>query len=101
MPQKLIDAGSYNGQPFGRFDSLDPTDDDETTQQQRFRSVASPEGKGATRIAASPVHRWFALVRGDLLLEIAEVVARGAGQRLGRESGESAKRRPLWRRVHS
>jgi len=26
VPQRLIDAGTYQGQPFSRFDSLDPTD---------------------------------------------------------------------------
>jgi hypothetical protein len=26
IPQRLIDAGSFDGRPFGRFDSLDPTD---------------------------------------------------------------------------
>jgi hypothetical protein len=26
VPQRLIDSGSYNGRPFGRFDSLDPSD---------------------------------------------------------------------------
>ncbi|HSI61133.1 MAG TPA: Plug domain-containing protein, partial [Ideonella sp.] len=26
VPQRVIDAGSYNGKPFGRFDSLDPSD---------------------------------------------------------------------------
>lgn len=26
IPQRLIDAGSYQGQAFGRFDSLDPSD---------------------------------------------------------------------------
>ncbi len=26
IPQRLIDAGTYNGQPFDRFDSLDPSD---------------------------------------------------------------------------
>lgn len=26
VPQRLIDAGVYQGQPFSRFDSLDPTD---------------------------------------------------------------------------
>ena len=26
IPQRLIDAGSHNAQPFGRFDSLDPSD---------------------------------------------------------------------------
>ncbi|WP_234409447.1 TonB-dependent receptor, partial [Ideonella sp. B508-1] len=32
VPQRLIDAGSYNGQPFGRFDSLDPTDGGNTSR---------------------------------------------------------------------
>jgi hypothetical protein len=26
VPQRLIDAGSFNGQPFGRFDAVDATD---------------------------------------------------------------------------
>ena len=30
IPQRLIDAGTFNGQPFGRFDALDPTDGGET-----------------------------------------------------------------------
>jgi len=30
VPQRLIDAGTYNGKPFGRFDSLDPSDGGET-----------------------------------------------------------------------
>jgi len=30
VPQRLIDAGTYNGRPFGRFDSLDPSDGGET-----------------------------------------------------------------------
>jgi hypothetical protein len=30
IPQRLIDAGTYNGRPFGRFDSLDPSDGGET-----------------------------------------------------------------------
>jgi len=32
VPQRLIDAGSSNGQPFGRFDSLDPTDGGSTSR---------------------------------------------------------------------
>jgi TonB dependent receptor/TonB-dependent Receptor Plug Domain len=30
IPQRLMDAGSYQGQPFGRFDSLDPSDGGQT-----------------------------------------------------------------------
>ncbi len=32
VPQSLIDAGSYNGRPFGRFDSLDPTTGGDTAR---------------------------------------------------------------------
>jgi len=32
VPQRLIDAGTYNGQPFGRFDSLDPSDGGNTSR---------------------------------------------------------------------
>ncbi len=32
IPQRLIDAGSNNGQPFGRFDSLDPTTGGDTAR---------------------------------------------------------------------
>ncbi|HSW24430.1 MAG TPA: TonB-dependent receptor, partial [Burkholderiaceae bacterium] len=33
IPQRLIDAGTFNGKPFGRFDAVDKTDGGET---QRF-----------------------------------------------------------------
>ncbi|NDA54850.1 MAG: TonB-dependent receptor, partial [Betaproteobacteria bacterium] len=32
VPQRLIDAGSYLGRPFGRFDSLDPSDGARTSR---------------------------------------------------------------------
>ncbi len=32
IPQRLIDAGSYQGQPFGRFDSLDSSDGGNTNR---------------------------------------------------------------------
>jgi len=32
IPQRLIDAGVYNGQPFGRFDSLDPSTGGDTSR---------------------------------------------------------------------
>ena len=32
IPQRLIDAGRYNGQPFGRFDSLDASDGGNTSR---------------------------------------------------------------------
>ena len=33
IPQRLIDAGRYQGQAFGRFDSLDPTDGGDTQRR--------------------------------------------------------------------
>ena len=33
VPQRLIAAGSYDGRPFGRFDSLDPTTGGETQRR--------------------------------------------------------------------
>lgn len=48
VPQRLIDAASYQGQPFDRFDSLDPTDGAHTrrtsvsgTRHQAFDSGAA------------------------------------------------------------
>ena len=32
VPQRLIDAGRYSGQPFGRFDAVDPTDGGRTSR---------------------------------------------------------------------
>ena len=32
IPQRLIDAGTYLGHPFGRFDAVDPTDGGETNR---------------------------------------------------------------------
>lgn len=32
VPQRLIDAGTYNGQPFGRFDAVDPTSGGNTSR---------------------------------------------------------------------
>lgn len=43
VPERLIEAGSYNGQPFGRFDSLDVSDGGSTK-----RSSLSAEWHGKT-----------------------------------------------------
>ncbi len=32
IPQRLIDAGTFNGQPFGRFDAIDQTDGGDTSR---------------------------------------------------------------------
>ena len=53
VPQRLIDAGSYQGKPFGRFDSLDPSDGGSTSRV----SVSgewhrNTDDGGATRLSA-------------------------------------------------
>ena len=32
IPQRLIDAGTFNGAPFGRFDAIDATDGGDTSR---------------------------------------------------------------------
>jgi outer membrane receptor protein involved in Fe transport len=49
VPQRLIDAGTFDGRPFGRFDSLDPTTGGDTTRAslsaQWFRDGALGRSK--------------------------------------------------------
>ncbi len=52
IPQRLIDAGSYNGQPFGRFDSLDPTDGGSTQRTSLSGEWHRNTDTGATKVAA-------------------------------------------------
>jgi hypothetical protein len=52
IPQRLIDAGTYNGKPFGRFDSLDPTDGGETRRTSLSGEWHRETGAGTTRVAA-------------------------------------------------
>ena len=47
IPQRLIDAGTFNGQPFGRFDSLDPTDGGRHLAQQPVGRMASQRRRPA------------------------------------------------------
>ncbi len=52
VPQRLIDAGNDNGQPFGRFDSLDPTDGG-STQRQSVSGEWHRDGEaGRTQVSA-------------------------------------------------
>ena len=55
IPQRLIDAGSYNGQPFGRFDSLDPTDGGQTQRTSLSGEWHRETEAGTTRLAAYAV----------------------------------------------
>jgi outer membrane receptor protein involved in Fe transport len=52
IPQRLIDAGTYNGRPFGRYDSLDPTDGGETRRSSLSGEWHRQTDSGTTRVAA-------------------------------------------------
>ena len=51
IPQRLIDAGSYQGQPFGRFDSLDPTTGGETQRTSLSGEWHRDAAEGRTTVA--------------------------------------------------
>jgi hypothetical protein len=55
IPQRLIEAGSYDGQPFGRFDSLDPTDGGNTTRTSLAAEWHGDDAAGRTRLSAYAV----------------------------------------------
>jgi hypothetical protein len=55
IPQRLVDAGTYNGQPFGRFDSLDPTDGGQTRRTSLSGEWHRETEAGTTRVAAYAV----------------------------------------------
>jgi outer membrane receptor protein involved in Fe transport len=53
IPQRLIDAGTYQGRPFGRFDSLDPTDGGSTRRSSVSGEWHRRDDDGSTtRVAA-------------------------------------------------
>lgn len=52
IPQRLIDAGTYGGRRFGRFDSLDPTDGGRTQRTSLSGEWHRRTGTGATQVAA-------------------------------------------------
>ena len=52
IPQRLIDAGSYQGQPFGRFDSLDASDGGETRRNSLSGEWHAQTATGATKLSA-------------------------------------------------
>jgi hypothetical protein len=52
IPQSLIDTGSYNGKPFSRFDSLDPTAGGDTQRTSLAAEWHDEDSLGRTRIAA-------------------------------------------------
>jgi hypothetical protein len=53
IPQRLIDAGTFDGRPFGRFDSLDPSDGGETRRTSLSGEWHRQSDAGSTtRVAA-------------------------------------------------
>ena len=48
VPQRLIDAGRFNGRPFGRFDAVDPTDGG-STQRSSLSAEWHDQGNDGTR----------------------------------------------------
>ncbi len=51
MPQRLIDAGNFNGAPFGRYDTLDPSTGDTSTSS--LSSQWQRSGNDGSRSQAS------------------------------------------------
>lgn len=52
IPQRLLDAGPYQGQPFGRFDSLDPSDGGRTHRNSLSGEWHRSNNGRSTRAAA-------------------------------------------------
>jgi hypothetical protein len=52
VPQRLIDAGSYQGRPFGRFDAVDPTDGGSTERYSLSGAWHRAWGAGTTKVSA-------------------------------------------------
>ncbi len=52
IPQRLIDAGSYHGQPFGGFDSLDASDGGETRRNSLSGEWHAQTASGTTKLSA-------------------------------------------------
>lgn len=56
VPQRLIDAGSYQGQAFGRFDSLDPSDGASTSRTSLSGEWHQRHAHGNTRVSLYAMH---------------------------------------------
>ena len=55
IPQRLIDAGTYNGQPFDRFDSLDPTTGGSTSRSSlsgEWHRTGNSASSSRTKVSA-------------------------------------------------
>ncbi len=56
VPQRLIDAGSLNGQAFGRFDSLDPSTGGESHRSSLSGEWHRDGPAGRTNLSAYAIH---------------------------------------------
>ncbi len=61
IPQRLVDAGTYLGQPFGRFDSLDPSSGASTQRTSWSGHWHRASGDEKTKI------EWYAIQYGLIL----------------------------------
>jgi outer membrane receptor protein involved in Fe transport len=55
IPERLIDAGTYQGRPFGRFDSLDATDGGRTRRSSLSGEWHGESSVGRTRVRAHAI----------------------------------------------
>lgn len=56
VPQRLIDAGSYAGRPFGRYDSLDASDGGATGRSSLSAIWHRNDERGQTRVSGYAMH---------------------------------------------
>jgi hypothetical protein len=61
IPQRLIDAGSFDGRPFGRFDSLDPSDGGSTRRLSLSGEWHRQSATGTTKVSAYAIDYELAL----------------------------------------
>jgi len=52
VPQRLINSGTLNGKPFGRFDSVDPTDGGSTSRYSLSAEWHARDNNGETKVSA-------------------------------------------------
>ena len=52
VPQRLINSGTLNGKPFGRFDSVDPTDGGSTSRYSLSAEWHERDGSDETKVSA-------------------------------------------------
>jgi TonB dependent receptor/TonB-dependent Receptor Plug Domain len=61
VPQRLIDAGSFNGKPFGRFDAIDDSDGGNTSRYSLSGEWHRNVGGASTRVSAYAMRYQLAL----------------------------------------